>query len=206
MTVNAEVEKIPNPPLMRKKFRTDEVYQMMEMGILPEESGWELIEGEIIHRMTIGSKHASIVRKLEKYLERNFGDFVMISGQNPIHIDEHNEPEPDIALLKPREDFYAENHPVPEDVLLVVEVSDSTVDFDREVKKTIYAEAGIGEFWLVNLKQNTVETYSNPSNGTYYQMRIFERGEIVQTKNIDGVAVEVNKIFGEDTAESGMEN
>lgn len=197
MTVIAELETIPNPPLMRKKFRTDEVYQMVEAGILPEESGWELIHGEIIHRMTIGSKHASIVRKLEKYLERNFGDFVMISGQNPIHIDEHNEPEPDIALLKPRDDFYAERHPVPEDVLLVIEVSDSTVDFDREVKKAIYAEAGINEFWLVNLKESTVETFNNPLNGTYYQMRIFGRGEVVQTKNIEGVSLEVSEIFGQ---------
>ncbi len=197
MTVIAELETIPNPPLMRKKFRTDEVYQMVEAGILPEESGWELIHGEIIHRMTIGSKHASIVRKLEKYLERNFGDFVMISGQNPIHIDEHNEPEPDIALLKPRDDFYAERHPVPEDVLLVIEVSDSTVDFDREVKKAIYAEAGINEFWLVNLKDSTVETFNNPSNGMYYQMRIFGRGEVVQTKNIQGISLEVSEIFGQ---------
>ncbi len=197
MTVIAELETIPNPPLMRKKFRTDEVYQMVEAGILPEESGWELIHGEIIHRMTIGSKHASIVRKLEKYLERNFGDFVMISGQNPIHIDEHNEPEPDIALLKPRDDFYAERHPVPEDVLLVIEVSDSTVDFDREIKKAIYAEAGINEFWLVNLKDSTVETFNNPSNGMYYQMRIFGRGEVVQTKNIQGISLEVSEIFGQ---------
>ena len=75
MTLNAEVEKIPNPPLMRKRFRTDEVYQMMEIGILPEESGWELIDGEIIHRMTIGSKHASIRKKIRRNIyERNFGD------------------------------------------------------------------------------------------------------------------------------------
>jgi Uma2 family endonuclease len=206
MTLNAEVEKIPNPPLMRKKFRTDEVYQMMEIGILPEESGWELIDGEIIHRMTIGSKHAAIVKKLNRIFTRVFEDEVIISIQDPIHIDEYNEPEPDIALLKPRDDFYAKQHPEPKDVLLVIEISDSTLNYDREVKKEIYAEAGIDEFWLINLKLNTVETYSNPSNGTYYQMRIFERGEIIQAKNIAGVSLEVNKIFGEPTAESEMEN
>lgn len=206
MTAKSEVEKIPNPPLMRKKFRTDEVYQMMEIGILPEESGWELIDGEIIHRMTIGSRHASIVRRLEKYLERNFGDFVMVSGQNPIHVDEHNEPEPDIALLKPREDFYAEKHPAPDDVLLVIEVSDSTLEYDRETKKNLFAEAGIKEFWLINLRDDTIETYSDPSKGIYYQMRIFGRGEIVQSKNITGISLEVNKIFGENTTESELEN
>ena len=206
MTAKSEVEKIPNPPLMRKKFRTDEVYQMMEIGILPEESGWELIDGEIIHRMTIGSRHASIVRRLEKSLERNFGDFVMVSGQNPIHIDEHNEPEPDIALLKPREDFYAEKHPAPDDVLLVIEVSDSTLEYDRETKKNLFAEAGIKEFWLINLRDNTIETYSDPSKGIYYQMQIFGRGEIVRSKNNDKISLEVNKIFGENTTESEMEN
>ena len=111
MTAKSEVEKIPNPPLMRKKFRTDEVYQMMEIGILPEESGWELIDGEIIHRMTIGSRHAATVKKLNNALSNLLANIAIISVQDPIHIDEHNEPEPDIALLKPREDFYAEKHP-----------------------------------------------------------------------------------------------
>lgn len=206
MTTIREVEKIPNPPLMRKRFRTDEVYQMMKLGILPEESGWELIDGEIIQKMTIGSKHASVVRKLEKYLERNFGDFLIISGQNPIHIDEHNEPEPDIALLIPRDDFCAERHPEPQEVLLVIEVSDSTLEFDREIKKTIYAEAGIREFWLINLKQETVETYSDPANGVYYQMRIFGRGETVNSRNIEQLSVETNTILGEQAAESSLEN
>ena len=206
MIPNAEIEKIQIPALMRKKFRTDEVYQMMKIGILPEESGWELIDGEIIQKMTVGSKHASVVRRIEKYLERNFGDFVMVSGQNPIHIDEHNEPEPDIALLKPRDDFYAEKHPEPQDVLLVIKVSDSTLEFDRETKKTIYAEAGIKEFWLINLKQETIETYSDPAHGVYYQMQIYGRGETVNSRNIENLVVETNMILGEQSAENNLEN
>ncbi len=179
---------------------------MMEIGILPEESGWELIDGEIIHRMSIGSKHASIVRKLEKFLERGFGNQVMVSGQNPIHIDEYNEPEPDIALLKLREDFYAENHPTPQDILLVIEVSDSTIEYDREIKKTLYAEAGIIEFWLINLKQNTIETYFNPANGTYYQMQIFERGQTLQSKNLPDLSLAVSEILGGEITESDRGN
>lgn len=206
MTMITEIEKIPNPPLMRKKFRTDEVYQMMRIGILPEESGWELIEGEIIQKIPTGSKHASTVRRLEKTLERNFGDFVMISSQNPIHIDEHNEPEPDVALLKPRDDFYAERHPEPEDVLLVIEVSDSTLEYDRETKKTIYAEAGIKEFWLVNLKQDLVETYSDPANGVYYEMKIFGRGETASSKYITALSLETDGILGEPVTDSETEN
>ena len=206
MTANSEVEKIPNPPLMRKKFRTDEVYQMMEIGILPEESGWELIDGEIIHRMTIGSRHAGTIKRLGEMFRDLTRDKALISIQDPIHIDDYNEPEPDLALLKRRDDFYSQSHPRPSDILLIVEISDSTLSYDREIKKTIYAEAEIGEFWLINLKQDTIETYSNPSNGIYYQMRIFERGESVETKHITGVSLEVNKIFGENTTESEMEN
>lgn len=191
-----EAEKIESSPITRKKFRAAEVYKMMEIGILPEESGWELIDGEIIHRVTIGSKHASVVRRLSRILERNFGELFQISGQNPIHIDEYNEPEPDIALLKPREDFYAESHPRPEDVLLVIEISASTVEYDREHKKTLYAEAGIGEFWLVNLKDNTVEVYSQPKNGNYRLTRILERGENLQSGAIENLSLDVEEILG----------
>ncbi len=202
MTTLVDVEKIPNPPVTRKKFRSDEVYKMMEIGILPEESGWELIDGEIIHRMPIGSKHAAVVRKLEKYLERNFGDRLIISGQNPIQIDEHNEPEPDIALLVPQDDFYAEAHPTAKDVLLVIEVSDSTLEYDRDIKKNIYAEAGISEFWLVNLQKNTIETFWNPTSGDYYEMRIFEQSETIQSKNIEYLTLPVSEILGENIINS----
>lgn len=206
MTTVVELEKTDVPVLMRKKFCVEEVYKMMEIGVLPEESGWELINGEIIHRMTIGSRHASIVRKLEKYLERNFGDHLLVSGQNPLHIDDRNEPEPDIALLKLRKDFYAAKHPTPPDVLLVIEVSDSTIEYDREIKKTLYAKAEIIEFWLINLKQNTIETYFNPNNGIYYEMQIFGRGEIVKSKTIDDLNLATSEIFGDGVTESDMEN
>ena len=191
---------------MRKKFRTDEVYRMMKTGILPEESGWELIDGEIIQRMTIGSKHAGTVKRLNRLLTSVLNETAIVSIQDPIHIDEYNEPEPDIALLTPRDDFYAERHPEPGEVLLVIEVSDSTLEFDREIKKTLYAEAGIKEFWLINLKQETVETYSDPANGVYYQMRIFGRGETINSRNIEKLSVETNMILGEQSAESGLEN
>jgi len=187
-----ELEKPNTPPLARKKFCADEIYKMMEIGILPEESGWELINGEIIHRMSIGSRHASVVRKLEKYLERNYGDQILVSGQNPIHIDEYNEPEPDVALLKLREDFYAERHPKPEDVLLVIEVSDSTLEYDREIKKELYAEAGIREFWLVNLRENTIECFSSPKEGRFRLTVIVGAGEFAESVSIGNLTLNVD--------------
>ncbi len=145
-----ETEKTIAPSIVRKKFRSDEIHKMIKVGILPEESGWELIRGEIVRRMSIGSRRVGTVIKIGKLFERKIGEDVLVSTQNPVHLDEYNEPEPDIALLKPREDFYTESLPVPTDVLLLVEVSDSTVEYDREFKKFFMPKRKLRNFgWLI---------------------------------------------------------
>ena len=196
MTTVAEIEKVNVPSIARKRFRADEVHKMTEIGILPEASGWELIDGYLIDKMSIGSKHASTVKRLNRKLSLIVEDKAIISVQDPIHINEYNEPEPDIALLKPHEDFYAESHPRPNEVLLLIEVSDSTVEYDREIKKTLYAEAGIAEFWLVNLKENTVERYSSPKNGSYRLAEILEPGETIKAGTIENLELKITEILG----------
>lgn len=191
-----DIEKTLAPAITRKKFRSDEIRKMIKVGILPEESGWELIRGEIVRRMSIGSRHVGTVIKLGKLFERKVGDEVLVSTQNPVHLDEFNEPEPDISLLKPREDFYTESLPTPADVLLLIEVSDSTVEYDRETKKTLYAEAGIAEFWLVNLKNNTIEFYTSPKHGNYRLAEVLETGETVKSKQIKNLTIKVEEILG----------
>ncbi len=124
------------------------------------------------------------------------GDKAIVSTQNPIHIDDYNEPEPDVALLKPREDFYTKSLPVPSDVLLLIEVSDSTVEYDRNVKKIIYAEAGVAEYWLINLKENTVERYSSPKNGNYRLAEILESGETIKAGAIESLELKIEEILG----------
>jgi len=194
MTTVVELEKVSS--VTPKRFRVEDFRKMTEVGILPEESGWEIIDGYLIDKMGIGSKHASVVRRLGKILERKIGDETQVSVQNPIHIDEYNEPEPDIALLTPRKDFYAESHPTPQDVLLLVEVSDSTVEYDREIKKTLYVQAEILEFWLVNLQDNTVESYSQPKNGNYRLARILEKGETIKSDSVENLVLQVDEILG----------
>ena len=194
MTTVAELEKLS--PVAPKRFRVDDFRKMTEAGILPEESGWEIIDGYLIDKMTIGSKHAGTVKRLNRKLTNLPGDLVIVSVQDPIQIDEYNAPEPDIALLKPREDFYAASHPTPEDVLLLIEVSDSTIEYDREIKKNIYAQAGIAEFWLVNLQENTVEIYSQPKNGNFRLVRILEAGETLQSAAIESLILQVDEILG----------
>ena len=178
-----------------KRFCVDDFHKMMEIGVLIEESGWEIIDGKIIDKIKISSKNAGTVTKINKVLANLVGHQVLISIRSPIHIDDYNEPEPDIALLKPREDFYAESHPLPPDVLLLIEVSDSTLGFDREIKRTLYAEAGILEFWLVNLTENTIECYSSPKNGSYRLVKIVGAGEIAASVTIENLTLEVDEIL-----------
>ncbi len=169
---------------------------MTEAGILPEESGWEVIDGYLMDKMSIGSRYAGTVKKLNRKLVEFLNDTAIVSVQDPIHIDDYNEPEPDIALLKPREDFYTESHPTPEDVLLLIEVSNSTVEYDREIKKILYAKAGIREFWLVNLQNNTVEVYSQPKNGSYHLAQILEPGEVIESVSVENLTLEIKDILG----------
>ncbi len=190
-----DVEKTFPAAIVRKKFRTDEVYKMIKVGILPEESGWELIRGEIVRRKSIGSKHVGTVIKLGKILERIVGNEVLVSSQNPVHLDEYNEPEPDITLLKPRDDFYTESLPTPADVLLLIEVSDSTVEYDRETKRTLYAEAEIAEFWLINLRNNTIEFYTLPKNGIYRSAKVLEKGETIFSEALGKLSLRVEDIL-----------
>ncbi len=194
MTTVVEVERVSK--VTPKRFRVEDFRKMTEAGILPEESGWEIIDGYLIDKMSIGSKHASTVKRLNRKLTRLFEDEVIISVQDPIHIDEFNQPEPDIALLKPREDFYAESHPSPQDVLLLIEVSNSTIEYDRDIKKTLYARTGIVEFWIVNLPDETVECYSQPKNGNYRLARILEKGEIVESNAVENLKLSVEEILG----------
>lgn len=194
MTTVTELEKVSR--IVPKRFRVEDFRRMTEVGILPEESGWEIIDGYLIDKMSIGSRHASTVKRLNRKLSLLIGDRAIISVQDPIHIDEYNEPEPDIALLNLREDFYAESHPTPEEVLLVIEVADSTVEADRTIKKTLYAEAGIAEFWLVNLKENTVERYSSPKNGNYRLAEILESGETIKAGTLENLTLKIDEILG----------
>jgi Uma2 family endonuclease len=191
------MEKIVTSSTVRpKRFRVDEFRKMTEAGILPEESGWEIIDGYLIDKVTIGSRHASTVKKLNRILSKLLGERAIVSVQDPIHIDDYNEPEPDVALLKPRQDFYAERHPSAEDVFLLIEVSDSTISFDRDIKVRLYAEGGVREVWLVNLIEDTIEQYSSPENGRYGTMTTIKRGSTINSISTEGLSLDVSEILG----------
>lgn len=169
---------------------------MAEAGILTEDDRVELIEGEIVEMSPIGRRHAACVNRLNALLNRHLGQAAIISIQNPVRIDDYSEPEPDVALLKPREDFYAEGHPTPSDVLLVVEVADTSVEYDRDMKLPLYARAGIAEVWLVNLPQETIEIYRQPLDETYREIRLVKRGESLASQAVSNLMLDANDILG----------
>lgn len=163
--------------LKRRRFTVQEYHQMAQAGILGEDDRVELIEGEIVEMTPIGRRHASCVARLVHRFGRELRDAAVIWPQNPVRLGEDSEPEPDLALLRPRADFYASGHPGPEDVLLLVEVADSSADPDRRVKVPLYARSGIQEVWLVDLEQETVTIYRDPAPDGYRTAQVVRRGD-----------------------------
>lgn len=177
-------------------FSVDEYHRMSEAGILSEDARVELIDGEIIKMSPIGSRHVGCVNRLNTLLNRRVGQAAIVSVQNPIHIAEYSEPEPDIALLKPRADFYSQSLATADDVLLIIEVADTSVEYDRDVKLPLYARAGIPETWLANLQQDRVEAYSQPINGVYQKVRHVTRGESLSPENFPNLVLSADEILG----------
>lgn len=163
--------------LARRPITVEEYYRMAEVGILTEKDHVELIHGEIIEMSPIGSKHAAVVNRITNVLKRLLGDRVIISCQNPIRINSLNHPEPDIVLLKPKEDYYSTGHPEGTDTLLVIEVSDTTYQYDKNIKLPIYASGLVPEFWLVNLEKNEIEIHHAPASDVYKKIEIIRPGD-----------------------------
>src|SRR4030095_15728745 len=150
---------------------------MLEAGILKEDDRVELIEGEILQMPAMGSRHVSgVIRATEA-----FGDLrgrAHLSVQNAVHLDDFSEPEPDLAILRLRSDVYADDLPTANDILLLVEVADTSADYDRRVKiSRLYARNRISETWLIDLGSSTIEVFRDPSPQGYRSIQVFRRGE-----------------------------
>ena len=182
----------------RKRFTTAEYHEMTAAGILGENDRVELIEGEILKMAAIGSFHAACVGRLTRLFTSVFSNRVIVWVQNPIRIGEYSEPEPDVALLKDRPDFYEANHPTPEDVYLIVEVADSSLGYDRGFKLPVYARSGVGEVWVVDLDAACVEAYSQPSKNGYKLIRRGYKGDALTLESFPDEFFNVDDILGRD--------
>ncbi len=181
--------------VLRRKFTVEEYHRMHAAGILTEDDRVELLEGEIFVMAPISSRHAACVNKLACVFQEKVGNKAIVSVQNPIRIGEHSEPQPDIALLKPRPDFYFSQLPGHEDVLLLVEVAETSVSYDRDLKIPLYSRAGIPEVWLVDLEGRTVTVFTDPAAQGYGEQRVFRGKEILSSKVFPDLRLTAQEIF-----------
>lgn len=176
------------------KFSTDDYHSMSEAGLF-EGKRVELLEGRIIDMAPVKSKHASVVKLLNNWLRSALSDQYTISVQDPISLSKYSEPEPDLAVLDFREDYYAKAHPQPKDVHLLIEVADTSFDKDQKVKLPLYAAAGIPEVWIVNLPEQQLEQYTEPAAEAYRSIRIYRAGDTLELDWIEG-RLEMGRLFG----------
>ncbi|GAB6039341.1 Uma2 family endonuclease [Endothiovibrio diazotrophicus] len=179
-----------SPPLARHRIDVETYHRMGEAGLLRPEQRTELIEGEVIDMAPIGSPHAGNVNFLLNRLLAAIGSRAIVAAQNPIVLGRHSEPQPDLCVLRPREDFYIDAHPTAADVLLAVEVSDTTLAYDRGVKLPLYARHGIPEYWLVDLTGGRLEAHHTPRDGEYRHMDLY-RDERICLQALPEVCIEL---------------
>ena len=180
-----------------RRFTVAEYHRMGETGILGEDDRVELLDGEIVEMTPIGPPHASVVLRLTQLFSSRVGQHAIVSVQNPIELTIlDSEPQPDLTLLRPRADFYATQHPGPGDILLVVEVMDTSADRDRRLKLPLYARAAIREVWLVDLGAERIEVYRQPEPDGYRLTRLLRHGESTTVETLPDLTIRVDDILG----------
>ena len=177
-----------------RHLSADEYQQMAEMGILDEDERIELIGGEMYHMAAIGVHHADAMRALNRILNRQVGSIALVDVQDPIRLDDETMPQPDIAIVRDRR--YRDEHPTPQDILMVFEVADSSRAYDRGLKFPRYAVAGIAEAWLVDLTGNVIERHSDPRDSTYRQITIAHIGDTLISTVFPQLAIPVDAVLG----------
>lgn len=182
--------------LLKRLFTVEEYYQMYEAGLFANGERVELIRGEIIKMSPIGRRHAACVDRCNYTFAYKLGKKVIIRIQNPLALDNNSEPEPDLMLLKCRDDFYESGHPQPTDVLLLIEVADSTIDSDRTLKIPVYAEDGIAEVWLIDINNACIEVYLQPTSEGYQEFCKYYRGQNLSILAFPDVSIAVDEILG----------
>ena len=191
-----------------KLFTIDEYHQLIELGFLTEGDGIELIRGELIQMTAKGTPHTVCSSILCRQLDRLLGDALqrlkpyraVIRSQDPITIPNQSEPEPDVVIAQGRDEDYLAHHPYPEDILLTIEISDKTLDYDQTTKLSLYAEAGISHYWIVNLPDRQLERHSLPypnaqKKFSYLSKQISLPNQSVPIPGFEDALLDLNRLF-----------
>lgn len=179
----------------RHRVTAEEYHRMAELGLLAPDARVELIEGEIIEMAPIGREHISVVDQLTELLVRAVGNAAIVRVQGSVRLGSMSEPEPDLVLLRRRADFYRNEFAGAQDVLLVIDVSDTTLRYDREVKVPLYARHGVPETWIVDLPHQRLLVYGEPNEGGYQPESVLERPALVPVAGVSGLVVDLSAVF-----------
>lgn len=177
-------------------YTVTEYHQMISTGVISEDDRIELLNGEIIEMSAVSPSHAAGVKRAARLFNRRVSHDIIVSVQDPIQLDDFSEPQPDVALLRPRADLYKQSHPKPADILLVVEVAESAVVRDRILKAPAYVRALIAELWIVDLQQDLIEVYLSPASGAYQAQRQAGRGETLVPQLLPTLNVPADEMLG----------
>jgi len=183
-------------PVTTHRFTVDEYHRMGDAGIFPPDARVELLDGEIVEMSPIGPRHAGCVNRLTTLLVRAVGLRAVVTVQNPVVLDAHGEPQPDLALLRPRADWYATAHAEPGEIFLLIEVMDSSTVYDRGRKIPAYARTGVSEVWLVDIGARHIEIYRDPMGPGYAEIRNASPGDVIIPHALPGVTLAVSDILG----------
>ena len=183
--------------VQRWRFTVEDYHRMGEVGIFSEDDRVELLAGEIVEMPPIGPLHAGTVDRLTALFSARLGGEAIVRVQNPLLLRvEDSEPQPDVMLLHPRPDFYAHSHPEAQDVYLVIEVADTSLVTDREIKLPIYARAGVPEAWLLDVVTQRLEVHRHPTPDGYQDVRSLQRGQSVAPQAFPGLTLTVDVLLG----------
>lgn len=181
--------------VQRHRLTVEQYHRMADAGVLARDARVELIEGVIVDMAPIGSRHAAAVKKLNALLTSAVGARAIVSVQDPIRLGDRSEPQPDLALLRPREDFYADAPPTAADTLLVIEVSQATAAYDRQVKLPLYAQHGVPEVWIVDLDYSLVRFHRTPQADRYVDITAAETPGPTPVLMLPGVTVDLSGLL-----------
>ena len=204
LTTTHQTAQIPPPAAPKAqigpwRFHLADYHKMAEVGIIKSSDRVELLNGVVYPMSPIGPGHASVVDRLNRLFNRAFmDDSWLVRIQNPVRLDDHSEPEPDLVVAKFRADYYATNHPGAADILLLVEVSDASLEKDLKIKHPLYAAAGLAELWVVDLAGQCLDRYRQPVGGAYQDVHILKLGDLIRLEIPNDQALQwpVDQILG----------
>lgn len=184
------------PASSHRRITVDQYYDMARSGLIAPEARVELLEGEVVPMAPIGDRHASAVEELDELLQRAVAGRARVRCQMPVRLGEYSEPQPDFVIMRPRTGRNDRAHPSAADVFLVVEISDSTLRYDLDVKVSLYARHGVPEVWMIDLRHQVLRFYRLPVDGTYQDSTSVSDGGLTAIPGVAGASVDLSEILG----------